>query len=104
MEEQHEPLRKKEFKKCECTTLEREPVYYDCTLTKFAEQINVPLYKAMEFGKYFKNKQKLLSVSEILDIICETLYPDYKLEPSIREQFKELALALAQRGEQIIKT
>lgn len=31
-----------------------EPIYYDCTLSKFAEQLDVPLWKAMEFGKYFK--------------------------------------------------
>ena len=32
----------------------KEPIFYDCTLAKFAEQMNVPLYKAMEFGKYFR--------------------------------------------------
>ena len=39
----------------------KEPIYYDCTLTKFAEQLNVPLWKAMEFGKFFKIKNEKFS-------------------------------------------
>jgi len=28
-------------------------IYYNCTLMKFAEQLNIPLWKAIEFKKYF---------------------------------------------------
>ncbi len=38
---------------------QKEPIFFDCTLTKFAEQLDVPLWKAMEFGKYFQPKQEL---------------------------------------------
>ena len=48
----------------------KEPIFYDCTLAKFAEQMNVPLYKAMEFGKYFEKKYK---VQEIHDKVYEIL-------------------------------
>jgi len=30
-----------------------EPINYNATLTRFADQLNVPLWKAMAFGKYF---------------------------------------------------
>ena len=43
---------------CKCPLKNKEPIYYTCTLEKFAEQLNVPLYKAMEFGKYFQAKFK----------------------------------------------
>ena len=59
MPEQHEPLRIKS-KKCKCGLKNEEPIYYDCTLAEFAEQMNVPLYKAMEFGKYFQNSRGVM--------------------------------------------
>lgn len=48
----------------------------------------------MEFGKFFKNRQKIIDTNKILDILCKTLYPDYSLEESIRKQFEPTAQAI----------
>ncbi len=48
---------------------QKEPIYFDCTLAKFAEQLDVPLWKAMEFGKYFKPLKPNDEVGELKNII-----------------------------------
>jgi hypothetical protein len=56
----------------------KEPIYYNCTLMKFAEQLNIPLFKAMEFEKYFDLKsysalKEKVSVEVIEEIIGKYL-------------------------------
>jgi len=41
----------------------RKNLYYNCTTWEMARQLDVPLWKAMEFGKYFKKKGKTVKFS-----------------------------------------
>lgn len=41
----------------------KKHLYYNCTTAEMARQLDVPLWKAMEFGKYFKKKGKTVKLS-----------------------------------------
>jgi len=45
-------------------------ITYNCTVAKMAEQLNIPLWKAMEMGKYFRacyrEKIKRVEIEEII--------------------------------------
>jgi hypothetical protein len=55
----------------------KEPIRYDCTLEAFTEQLGIPLWKAMSFGKYFKEAfagkwievERLPDVKQIREIV-----------------------------------
>lgn len=50
---------------------------YDCTLAKFAEQLNIKLYQAMQIMKYAEHKQNAIikNLSRLLEI-CKTAIHD----------------------------
>ena len=43
----------------------KKELNYNCTISRFAYQLNVPLWKAMEFGKFFKKYFEKWSSEEI---------------------------------------
>lgn len=84
---------------------QNEPINYSCTTAKFAEQINVPLWKVMECGKYFSSRLGL-DVEKVEKIIYSRVEYTYRQEDN--ESFmigspKELATALSQQAKDLIK-
>lgn len=74
----------------------KEPIYYDCTLAKFAEQLDIPLWKAMAFGKYFSGQKKVLDFDKVYDVLDATIYRQFEmnnkqmLDDDIRKLAKRL--------------
>ena len=74
----------------------KEPIYYDCTLAKFAEQLDIPLWKAMAFGKYFSGQKRVLDFDKVYDILDATIYRQFEmnnkqmLDDDIRKLAKKL--------------
>lgn len=68
---------------------QNEPINYSCTTAKFAEQINMPLWKVMACGKYFEGRLEI-DVAKMLEIVKDHYWDSLEIhKPLIIKHFED---------------